>query len=76
MDTDQTPGQDESRDVLIDVMNAEGDDMDQDNTVNQDVSDGEDDTLHHRRPHHAGMCTSQNDTPNPGMRVLCRFLTF
>ena len=36
---------------MIDVMAAEGDDdMEQDNSqlVNQEASDGEDDTLHHR----------------------------
>ncbi|XP_070192440.1 E3 ubiquitin-protein ligase HUWE1-like isoform X3 [Littorina saxatilis] len=64
MVSDQTPGQDESRDVLIDVMNAEGDDMDQDNTVNQDVSDGEDDTLHHRRPHHADPNLDVDESPD------------
>ncbi|KAL8595169.1 hypothetical protein ACOMHN_013842 [Nucella lapillus] len=68
MVTEQAQGQEESQDVMIDVIAAEGDDeMEQDNSqlVNQ-ASDGEDDTLHHHSHRTGPNLDESPDSPSEG----------
>ncbi|XP_076447673.1 E3 ubiquitin-protein ligase HUWE1-like isoform X2 [Babylonia areolata] len=69
MVTEQAPGQEESQDVMIDVMAAEGDDeMEQDNSQlhNQEASDGEDDGLHHHSHRADPNLDESPDSPSEG----------